>query len=300
MAWRGIHLSRPSSLSVEHLALRIDFRDEAGGTFRLPLEDLSYLIIDTTETSLSARLLSALSAHGVLVLGVDATHLPCWISLPWASHYQHGPVLQLQMNASLPTRKQLHAHIIRRKIQAQADTLTALQSPQSQTLRALIPHVRSGDADNTEARAARIYWAALFPKRDFVRQGEDLPNAMLNYGYAIIRSAIARYLCAHGFIPQIGIFHAGADNAFNLADDLIEPYHPFVDLHVFKLLGDTPSTEPLSKDHRRALAQLLEHNVRLDTEIYSIMGAIESTVQSLRTAFESKTAEKLLFPTHMP
>jgi len=300
MAWRGIHLSRPCFLHLEHQALKMEFKDEIGGSFRVPLEDLSYLILDTFEVTLSARLLSGLSAHSVLVLGVDATHLPSWISLPWTTFHKHGPVLELQLNSSQPTRKQLWAFIVQKKVAAQADTLALFNRPEASFLRAMLNQIRSGDPDNIEARAARTYWSALFIEREFIRHADDLPNAMLNYGYSLVRSALARYLCAYGFIPQLGLHHAGASNAFNLADDLIEPYRPLVDEHVARLLGGQSSSDSLTKDHRRALTQLLESDVVLEDEVYNLMGAIEVTVQSLKNAMVNKNPARLLFPQRLP
>lgn len=300
MAWRGIHLSRPARMCVEHRCLKIEFQDDTGGTFRMPLEDLSYLVLDTPDTFLSSRLMSALAQHAVLVIGVNTSHLPAWISLPWAAHYKQGPVIHLQLTATLPLKKQLWARIIREKIHAQARTLAALARPQADELRALAPHVRSGDPDNTEARAARLYWPALFAQRDFTRFADDLPNALLNYGYALLRAAIARNLCAHGFLPQLGLHHSGAANAFNLADDLIEPFRPLLDYHTVQILGSAPSTDPFTTEHRRALVATLESKVLLGGEHHSLIASTQRTVLSLLTALQQGDPQHLQFPQLLP
>ncbi|YCM43816.1 type II CRISPR-associated endonuclease Cas1 [Verrucomicrobiaceae bacterium 227] len=241
MAWRGIHLSRPTYLSLEHQSLKLDFRDDEGGSFRIPLEDLSYLIIDTAEVSLSGRILSALSESSVMVLGSDTKHLPSWAALPWTRFYKQGETLKIQLNASLPQQKQLWAQIVKLKIQAQAHCLDQNNLTGSEKLNAIATQIKSGDPDNTEARAARLYWSRLFPDREFRRHDDDFPNACLNYAYALLRAALARHLCALGFVTQLGIHHESLSNAYNLADDLIEPYRPIADHFSLQVIGSRNS-----------------------------------------------------------
>ena len=300
MAWRGIHLSRASYLSLENRALKLEFRDDDGGTFRCALEDLSYLVIDTTEVSLSARILSALSEASVLVLGCDSRHLPCWSALPWTRYYKQGDSLELQLAATLPQKKQIWTRIVRRKLLAQAHCLFTNGLAGADHIDALSRQIRSGDSDNTEARAARHYWRCLFPDRNFRRHDEDLPNALLNYGYALLRAALARNLCALGYITQIGLHHDSATNAYNLADDLIEPYRPIADHFVLSSLGTLPSDAPFETDLRRAMTRLLEAELDFEGEVFSTMNAITETASSLRHALSTKDPKRLRFPTFNP
>lgn len=300
MAWRGIHLSRPAYLSLENRALKLDFKDEGGGMFRCALEDLSYLILDTTEISLSARILSALSEASVLVLGCDGRHLPCWTSLPWTRFHKQGDTLSLQLGASVPQKKQLWSHIVRAKLLAQAHCLFINGRAGGDHLEALAKQVRSGDPENIEARAARHYWRCLFPDREFRRHDDDLPNALLNYGYALIRAALARQLCGRGYVTQIGLHHDSATNAYNLADDLIEPFRPTVDHFALECLADSPSNDEFVTDHRRGMARLLEAELDIDGEVFSTMNAIEETTASLRRALSSKEPSMLRFPSFNP
>lgn len=300
MAWRGIHLTRPAFLSVENRALKLEFRDEEGGSFRLAIEDLAYLILDTPETVLSGRILAALAEAGTVVLGVDGRHLPCWTSLPWTRYHRQGEVLQLQIGVTVPQKKQLWARIVRAKIKAQALCLQRNSLAGSSILLKIVDTVRSGDPDNTEARAARKYWSSLFPDRDFRRHDDDLPNALLNYGYALIRAALARQLCAVGFHPPIGLHHESLSNAYNLADDLIEPFRPLVDHFTLGTLGEEPSDASFETEHRRAMAALFEAELVLDGEIYSVLPAIEVVVNSLKKALAQKAPELLAFPTVYP
>lgn len=297
MAWRGIHLTRSAYLSVEHRALKLDFRDEDGGTFRLPLEDLAYLILDTPEITLSGRILAALAESGTLVLGVDTRHLPCWTSLPWSRYHRQGEILKLQLDTTLPQKKQLWAHIVKEKIKAQSHCLFFNNLPGAESLDRISQTVRSGDPDNTEARAARKYWSLLFPGRHFRRHDEDLPNALLNYGYALLRAAIARQLCAIGFIPQLGLHHDSLSNAYNLADDLIEPYRPLADHFALSTLSDSLSDSPFETGHRRSMARLLEAELEVNGEVYSTLPAIELTTSSLKHALREKKSDLLKFPT---
>ena len=295
MAWRGVHLSRAARLRVEHRNLVIDFADSETAV-RLPLEDISYLILDTPEISLTGALMTRMSECAIMVLGCDARHMPAWTSLPWGLHYRQGELTQLQLDCSLPLNKRLWQQIICEKILAQATCLKILNRTNVDLLRSLIPTVQSGDIGNVESRAAVIHFSSLFPDRIFNRHGDDLPNALLNYGYSLCRSALARYLCAHGFIPSIGINHHSMSNAFNLADDLIEPYRPFVDVAAAELLGSRLSSEDFCTDDRRALALLLEKPVRFDGEEITLFATFALCVQSLRRAMEAKDSKLLQFP----
>lgn len=297
MAWRGIHLSRPAYLSVERRALKLQFRDEDGGEFRISLEDLAYLIVDSSEVSLSSTLLARLTENGVLVVGVNDRHLPVWTALPWTEFHRHGAVITLQMEAGVPLKKQVWTRIVAAKISAQADCLDIHGRGGAAPLRAMISRIRSGDPDNVEARAARHYWQSLYEGRGFRRHDDDLPNAMHNYGYAILRAALARQLCAVGFIPQIGIHHQSQTNAYNLADDLIEPYRPLVDGIVVETLADADFSTPFTVAHRRQLVTIMESLVDIDGEFYGMLTAVEATVASLKMALSGREARRLVFPT---
>jgi CRISPR-associated protein Cas1 len=283
-------------LSLEKKGLRLSFRDEVGGELRLPVEDLAYVVVDGLDVTLSAGSLAAMAEGGVLLLGVNACHLPVWTSLPWTEHYRHGEVIESQLQASLPLKKRLWSSIITRKIEGQAEVLSRCRRPGESQLRAMARSVRSGDPDNVEARAAKTYWRHLFPQENFQRHAEDLPNAMLNYGYAVIRAALARQLCAAGFIPQIGLHHRNLTNAYNLADDLIEPYRPLVDEMVAGLMENESSAASFTPAHRRQLVAILERQMLLAGETVSLLTAIEATVDSLRKSLVTGHPQTLAFP----
>lgn len=300
MAWRGIHLSRSAYLSVDHRALKITFRDENKEVFHQSIEDLAYLILDTPDISLSGTLLASLAEANTLVIGVNSRHMPVWTSLPWTQYHRQGDILKLQLEATLPLKKQIWAHIIKAKITAQARCLTLKKISGAYILENMAQQIRSGDPDNIEARAARFYWQSLYNDREFRRHEDDLPNILLNYGYAILRAAIARQLCAIGFIPQLGLHHASLSNAYNLADDLIEPYRPIVDFYAHKVLGQSTSDQEFTTDHRRAMAQILEHELLIEEDVYLALPAIEQTSSSLKHAIRTKNFNRLIFPTLKP
>jgi CRISPR-associated protein Cas1 len=165
-----------------------------------------------------------------------------------------------------------------------------------QTLREMARRVGSGDPGNVEARAAKYYWTQLWP--EFRREdGGDKRNKLLNYGYAVVRSGVARALVATGLLPVFGLNHASVTNAFNLADDLLEPFRPFVDCLAWKATGNgSPSRDELSIDERRAMASVLTSDARMATETMTLLVAAERTAESLVRAIEDTTTDALMLP----
>jgi CRISPR-associated protein Cas1 len=232
---------------------------------------------------------------GVAVITTDATHTPSGLTLPFHRHHRQAEIAEMQINLSAPLKKRLWQTLVRMKIDNQASTLIAC-GRDAQALRAMIHLVGSGDPDNTEARAARAYWPRLFT--DFVRDdATDKRNALLNYGYAIVRSAVARALVAAGFIPAFGLNHASVSNAFNLADDMVEPFRPFVDRQVWTLTAQgTVSKGESSVEERRTLASLLTGTTSFGCEIVSLLTATEQAAESLVRAMQTSSAAVLQLP----
>ena len=295
MAWRGVHLSRAARLRMEHRNLVIEFADN-GTITRLPLEDIAYLILDTPEISLTGALMSYMSQYAVMVLGSDEKHMPAWTSLPWGLHHRQAEVTLLQIESSVPLKKRLWQKIVALKIAAQAGCLERLGRENADVLHALAATVQSGDTGNVESRAAVLHFRSLIPNENFLRHADDLPNALLNYGYSLCRSGLARFLCAHGFIPSIGLHHCSMANPFNLADDLIEPYRPLVDEVAAGLFGSRSFSDPLTLDDRRALTLLLEKPVLFAGAEVTLFATFPLVVQSLRRAIENKEPGMLTFP----
>jgi CRISPR-associated protein Cas1 len=200
------------------------------GEIRLPLEDIAWIILDTPQATLTTALLSACMEAGIALIVTDERHHPSGLALPFHRHHRQAEVAALQVALGDGLRNRLWQMIVRAKIRNQAAVLS-LCGRSATPLGAMAQRVTPGDAENVEARAARYYWSRLFDH--FVREnGTDRRNAMLNYGYAVMRGAVARALVAAGLLPAIGLHHTSALNPFNLADDILEPFRPIIDLMV--------------------------------------------------------------------
>lgn len=293
MAWRGVHLTRPARLSFADRQIVVAQDD---GEVRLPIEDVGWVILDTLQVTITGTLLAACLEAGVVVVSCDAKHTPCGVALPFHAHFRQPAVVRAQLAMSEPLKKRLWQAIIQRKIENQAAVLERAASEDAAALREMVRWVRSGDPDNIEARAARFYWSRLFD--DFTRADDgDRRNKLLNYGYAIARSAVARSLVAAGFLPAFGVGHASETNAFNLADDLVEPFRPLVDRAVHELAGPLDTwRDSLTVADRRAMANILFSNCRIGDQHLSLLVAVERSVASLAHAVEQKTADLLQLP----
>lgn len=297
MAWRGLHITRPARLSFADGQIVVAQDD---GEARVALEDVAWIVLDTPQTSLTGRLLSACMAAGTVIVATDETHTPAGIVLPFHRHFRQGDIARRQVGMTAPLKKRLWQAMVRRKIENQAAALSLLGRGGATTLRAMARHVGSGDPTNVEARAARYYWGQLWPQ--FRREdGGDRRNKLLNYGYAIVRSGVARALVAAGLLPAFGLGHAGAGNAFNLADDVVEPFRPFIDALAWRTVGEgRPCRDDLSLDDRRAMAGALLVEARMGEEALTLLVAAERAAESLVRAIEARTAEALVLPALPP
>lgn len=297
MAWRGLHLTRPARLSLADGQIVVAQDD---GDVRLPLEDVAWIVLDTPQTTLTGSLLSACMTAGIALVVSDEKHTPSGLALPFHRHHRQADVARTQVAASAPLKKRLWQSLIRCKIENQSGALQRLGRTESKTLREMGRQVGSGDPGNVEARAARAYWAAFWP--EFRRDDDgDRRNMLLNYGYAVVRSGVARALVAAGLLPAIGLKHANAANAFNLADDLFEPFRPFVDLLAWQVADEgRPSRDPLSVDDRRTMAGALLLDARLGDVTVNLLTAAEQASESLVRAIEIGSADVLELPSLMP
>lgn len=291
MAWKGVHLSQPARISVADGQMVVTQDD---GIVRLPIEDVAWVILDTPQASLTANFLSACMEGGVAVIFTDRTHTPNGIALPFHGHHRQAEMAWKQTAMGGPLKKRLWQKIICRKILNQSANLAALGREGGKVVAEMARHVGSGDPDNVEARAARQYWQSLFA--DFRREdATDRRNKLLDYGYAVIRSAIARALTANGLLPAFGLHHASVSNAFNLADDLIEPFRPFADRLALAQVENGDGTA-LSLADRRAMASVLSDDVRMPGAITPLLAATEQVSASLCRAISDNDADALTLP----
>lgn len=293
MAWKGVHLTKAARLSLADGQCCVK-QDE--GEVRIAIEDLAWIVIDTPQTTLSSALMSACMEAGVTIVVTDARHTPSGLVLPFHRHHRQGAVARLQADAKESLKKKLWQAIIRQKICNQAAVLAELGKEDAATLREIARHVEPGDPNNVEARAARFYWTRLFA--DYIRDNpDDRRNKLLNYGYAVVRAGVARALVAAGLIPAFGLAHDGAANAFNLADDLVEPFRPFVDRLAFKASANGAGKDgDLTVEDRRTMAGALLIDGTTGNDSVTLLVAAEIAAQSLVRAFEDEKADRLLLP----
>ena len=278
MGWRSVMISRPAKLRREHFSLAI----EQEQTAFVPFEDIAVIVLNHREINLSHPVLSACAEYGISLFSTGDNHQPSGVFLPFLSHSRTNRLLRLQLDIARPLAKQAWANIVRRKIENQAACLRLSGCQGVDRLESYARRVRSGDPENLEGQAAAIYFVQLYGP-GFHRAEERWTNAALDYGYAVLRGAIARGLVAHGLHPTVGLFHDSEQNAFNLADDLIEPFRPLVDLHAKK---NVPVVEgDLTPNDKAALVALLNVDVAMPQGKMSALSAIEYAVESLVRLF---------------
>jgi CRISPR-associated protein Cas1 len=259
MAWRSVVITQPAHLRLEQRALVVK---QDAGEVRVPLEDISVLVIDQPQVTLSAQLLSACATRQIAVITVGDNHHPNGVLLPHLPHSRALQVMRKQLDMSQPRRKRLWQSIVQRKINNQAEVLQRYGLEAANLLHQMARDVKSGDSGNLEAHAAQAYFRALFGL-GFSRSQERLHNAALNYGYSVIRSALARNLVAYGFITAFGLHHKNEQNAFNLADDLIEPFRPILDAYVLGKLPPCDDERELNREDKAHLVSVLHHDVAM-------------------------------------
>lgn len=283
-------VARPAKLRVKNQQLQIE--DDEGFN-SVPIEDIGILVLESSRVSLSSALLSLCNSFNVAVITCDGKFLPNGLMLPIWGHSRHYQMLKQQMNSSLPFRKRVWQKVVRKKIENQAGLLATLSKPTAGRLNALVAKVRSGDPDNKEALASRLYWKSIFDK-SFTRGGDDRRNILLNFGYSLIRSALARSVVAHGLCPTLGVQHSNELNSFNLVDDLIEAYRPYVDSRVQKMPFETSSS--ITRQERIELYKLLHSRFVIADEGQSLLAACDRTVTSYIAAMKAKDPAVLLLP----
>ena len=285
---------RPAILSVRNSLLVIRFGEEEPLT--VPLADLAVVITSHPQISYTHAVLSGLAAAGAMFVTCDEKHMPAAMLLPLVVHSLQAERFARQAKLSLPTRKRLWQQIVREKLLAQARFLTE-RAGQDYGLPMIASRVRSGDPENLEAQAARIYWKALFGDIHFRRDrqsGESL-NPCLNYGYAVLRAIAARALCGAGLHPSLGIHHHNRYDPFCLADDLMEPFRPVVDRAVARLKDDRGDEFPLDQEAKRTLLEALLGRFSANEESRTLFDWVSRSAFSLAAVMEEKS-EKLDIP----
>jgi CRISPR-associated protein Cas1 len=295
MIKRTLYFGSPAYLKTNNEQLVFESTD-TGEIKSAPIEDIGVVILDHQQITVSQALIAKLLANNVAFVTCDNTHHPTGLLLNLDGNTLQSQKFQAQLEATVPLKKQLWQQTVSVKLLNQAAMLESIRIP-AKNLRNWATEVKSGDSDNHEATAAAYYWKNLFP--DFLefrreRYGPP-PNNLLNYGYAILRAVVARSLVSSGLLPTLGIFHKNQYNAYCLADDVMEPYRPFVDKVVVSIIRMNGKFLDLTPNMKRDLLNIPAMDVRINDEKSPLMVAVQKTTASLTKCFEGKQ-RKILYP----
>lgn len=297
MIKRTLYFGNPAYLSLRNSQLivslpNVDGLDESLTKTTVPIEDIGVVVLDHKQITITHGVLEALLENNSAVITCDSCRMPVGLLLPLCGNTTQNERFRTQLDASLPLQKQLWQQTIRAKIENQAATLKECRGCDVRNMMRWVEDVRSGDADNLEARAAVYYWANLFSNFRRDREGEP-PNNLLNYGYAILRAVVARGLVVSGLIPTLGIHHHNRYNAYCLADDIMEPYRPYVDRLVVELYDS--GVEELSQSVKATLLSIPVLDVFINGQRSPLMVAVGQTTASLYKCFSGES-RKILYP----
>lgn len=292
MLKRALFFSTPFCLSLRDGQMIVCAKEAPDMRRSVPVEDIGVVVLEHPQTTVTLPLLNALSDNNASVILCGGDRMPNAMLLNLDSNRTQGESYRAQIEASEPLRKGLWKQIVEAKIRNQAALLDKL-GRDGGLLKPYWSNVRSGDADNREGAAARVYWSELFG-RGFVRSREgEAPNNLLNYGYTILRAAVARALMGSGLFPAFGIFHRNRYNAFPLADDVMEPYRPYVDEAVFGLSARGESR--LTAQTKQELLRLLFADTRFADLVRPLDVGLSFTTSSLAKCFAG-TKKKIAYP----
>lgn len=282
-----------AGLRIANRLLEITLRDDKKMTV-VP-SDIAVLLLSNPHVRLSQAVLSTVTEVGGFVVVVNECFLPSGMLLPLDAHSTQSEIMRAQINAGLPLKKRLWKQIVQEKIRAQGKMLQSVLDDDHGLL-ALVGRVRSGDADNVEARASRVYWKHLFSDSEFVRNREaEDQNILLNYGYTVLRAAVGRAVCSAGLMPSIGLHHHNRYNAFCLADDLMEPFRPLVDRSVVHILESMNFDGQLVPEIKRKLIEPIMGNVQTERGNEKLFALLSRMASSLVRCFQGD-AEELILP----
>jgi CRISPR-associated protein Cas1 len=298
MIKKTLYFGNPAYLHLQHQQLVVETKTEPVTRRTIPIEDIGVLVIDHPQVSVSHGLANALINENAAILWCDEKHLPNGLVLPMTANHTFTEKLRYQIDASLPLKKQLWKQTVQAKILNQARLLELLghdTAPMQRWAR----NVNSGDPENLEAQAANWYWGKLFDPDEYFtrsRYGEP-PNHLLNYGYAILRGIVARSLVGSGMLPAIGIFHRNKYNPFCLADDIMEPFRPYVDRLVHSIANSYGNELPdeLTIELKQELLKIPVLDISIDGKWSPLMVGLQRTTASLMQCFEG-TERKIRYP----
>jgi CRISPR-associated protein Cas1 len=296
MIKRTLYFSNSCTLRKKDMQLHINYPvEENKDDSSVPIEDVGLIILDNPQIIISNALLMALNENNSAIISCDSSHLPYGLMLPMFSHHAFTEKLHSQLEASQPLMKNLWQQTVISKIENQAALLKRV-GVDTRKMNFYLSDVKSGDPGNVEGRAAVYYWDNLFSGAIFLRHrfGEP-PNNLLNYGYAVLRAIVARSLIASGLFPSIGIHHRNKYNPYCLADDIMEPFRPYVDSLVLDIIQEIQELEELTPEIKKKLLQIPVIDVVIDEKSSPLMVGVQRTTASLASCFDGET-RKILYP----
>lgn len=262
----------------------------------IPIEDIGIAVLDNYQITITHGLLAALQENNCAVITCSSSHMPNGLFMPLAGNLEQSEKFRAQIGSSEPLKKQLWQQTINAKILNQASLLKVNKVPITNMFN-WAKKVRSGDPDNFEGRAAAYYWKNFFPMiPEFIRdRNGEPPNNLLNYGYAILRAIVARGLVGSGLLPTLGIHHSNKYNAYCLADDIMEPYRPFVDKIVLEIVSNGEDFYELTPSIKKQLLSIPVVDIIIDGEKSPLMVGLQKTTSSLAKCFEG-SSRKIIYP----
>lgn len=261
-----------------------------------PIEDIGVIILDNKQITITSGLLEALLENNSAVITCDSKSMPTGLMLPLCGNTTQNERFRHQLDASLPLKKQLWQQTVKTKIENQAAILKKCTGKEVRCMNKWAIDVKSGDSENQEARAAAYYWKNLFPIEGFTRDRDSIPpNNILHYGYAILRAIVARALVASGLLPTLGIHHHNRYNAYCLADDIMEPYRPYVDELVYYIVTEIGNYGVLDKEIKSKLLTIPTLDVIISGKRSPLMVAVGQTTASLYKCFSGEL-RKITYP----
>lgn len=294
MIKRTIVIESPSYLSLRMDQLIVK-KDGESMDKSVPIEDIAVLILESHQVTITNALLSALLKEQVAVVGCDEKHMPIGLWMLLEGNTLQSARFHIQMEVSVPLKKQVWSQLIKSKIENQAEVIKST-GQNAEPLYRWAKEVRSGDPDNLEARAAAYYWRAIFGDSQFKRERfGGPPNHLLNFGYAILRAIVARALVASGLMPTYGVHHRNQYNAYCLADDVMEPYRPFIDYHILRLAERLEVKDELDRSWKLELLKIPTLDVIVKSTKSPLMVAVSKTTASLVKVYEGEV-KKLDLP----
>ena len=308
MIKKALYFGNPAYLSLRNKQLVIQLPEvvknetlpesfKADAVKTIPVEDIGVVILDNKQITITHGLMEALLENNSALITCNSSRMPVGLMLPLAGNTVQTERFRDQIDASVPLKKQLWQQTVQAKIQNQAYVLENKSKVVVKNMLVWANDVKSGDPDNYEARAAVYYWNNLFPNIPGFTRGREgePPNNLLNYGYAILRAVVARSLIASGLLPTLGIHHRNKYNAYCLADDIMEPYRPFVDKLVFEIVESGIDISELSQEIKAQLLNIPVLDVVINNQRSPLMIAVGQTTASLYKCFSGEI-RKIKYP----